>query len=120
LLTHDAKLFAGIIDNSQLRCLNATVQAGKFSDRAISLRLYIYNVVILTEEVTEVNAKRSLKWISYFGTAELQSFGDMCWLNTFGTCQICDSARDFDSAHVAAGRNTELFGGSVQDGFSGW
>lgn len=49
LLTEDAELLASIIDDSQLLGLNGAIQASEFSDRAISLRLYIYNVVILTE-----------------------------------------------------------------------
>jgi hypothetical protein len=48
-------LLTGIIDYSQLLCLDGSIQAGEFGDRIISLRLHVYNVVILTEVVTEVN-----------------------------------------------------------------
>jgi hypothetical protein len=55
LFTQDSELLAGLIDDSQLWCLNGAIQAGIFGDKLIS-RLYIYNVAILTKELTEVNA----------------------------------------------------------------
>jgi hypothetical protein len=55
LFTQDTKLLAGIVDYSQLLCLDGSIQAGEFGDRIISLRLHVYNVVILTDVLTEVN-----------------------------------------------------------------